>query len=102
MRKLQRLFTYLSTRSKGLLLAVGLISSFVHGQVSPFATGTTAAQANLLAILTPVAVIAVMAVGITCAFGKMSWWWFVGTLIGIVLFFGAPQIVLWVRSMAGV
>jgi type IV secretion system protein VirB2 len=69
---------------------------------SPFATGTAAGQAQLLLILTPVAAIAVMASGVLAWFGKVSWWWFVGVLIGIVLVFGAPQIVTWARGMFGV
>ena len=35
-------------------------------------------------------------------FGKISWWWFVGVLLGVVLIFGAPQIVTWIRGMFGV
>ena len=69
---------------------------------SPFATGTAAGQASLLAILTPVAAIAVMVSGVLGWFGKISWWWLVGVVIGIVLVFGAAQIVTWVRTMFGV
>lgn len=69
---------------------------------SPFATGATAGQTQILTILTPVAVIAVMVAGIMAWFGKISWWWLVGVVIGIVLVFGAPQIVAWVRGMFGV
>lgn len=69
---------------------------------SPFATGATAAQTNLLTILTPIAVIAVMVAGVMAWFGKISWWWLVGVIIGIVLVFGGPQIVAWIRSMFGV
>jgi type IV secretion system protein VirB2 len=69
---------------------------------SPFATGATAAQTNILTILTPVAVIAVMVAGVMAWFGKISWWWLVGVIIGIVLVFGGPQIVAWIRGMFGV
>ena len=84
----------------GALLAAGLPQLALAG--SPFATGTAAGQTNLLAILTPVAAIAVMVSGVLGWFGKISWWWLVGVVIGIVLVFGAPQIVTWVRTMFGV
>lgn len=48
------------------------------------------------------AVIAVMVAGVLGWFGKVSWWWMVGVVIGIVLVFGAPQIVAWIRGMFGV
>jgi type IV secretion system protein VirB2 len=73
-----------------------------HAQSSPFATGATAFQSNLLAILTPVAVIAVMALGAAAWFNRISWNWAAGGALGILLVFGAPQIVTWVRGLAGV
>ena len=45
---------------------------------SPFTTGATAASTNLLAILTPIAVVAVMALGAAAWFNKISWGWAVG------------------------
>lgn len=69
---------------------------------SPFATGATASQAQILTILTPIAVIAVMVAGVMAWFGKISWWWLVGVVVGIVLVFGSPQIVAWIRGMFGV
>lgn len=68
----------------------------------PFSTGATAAQTNILTILTPIAVIAVMALGVAAWFNKISWGWCVAGVVGIVLVFGAPQIVAWVRGMFGV
>jgi hypothetical protein len=44
-------------------------------QTSPFATGTAAFQSNFLTILTPVAVIAVMALGVGAWFNRISWGW---------------------------
>lgn len=68
----------------------------------PFSTGATAAQTNILTILTPIAVIAVMALGVAAWFNKISWGWCVAGVAGIVLVFGAPQIVAWIRGMFGV
>jgi type IV secretion system protein VirB2 len=85
----------------GVLLAVALLAPTAWAG-SPFAAGATAAQTNLVTILTPVAVIAVMVSGVLAWFGKIAWWWMVGVVIGIILVFGSQQIVEWVRSLAGV
>jgi type IV secretion system protein VirB2 len=82
-------------------LLSALVPSMAHAG-SPFATGATAAQTNLLAILTPISVIAVMGSGVMAWFGKISWLWFVGVIIGTICVFGGPQIVTWIRGMAGV
>jgi type IV secretion system protein VirB2 len=73
-----------------------------HAQSSPFMTGATALQTNILAWLTPIAVILVMALGAMAMANRMSWGWCLGAILGIAIAFGAPQIVAWVRSMFGV
>jgi type IV secretion system protein VirB2 len=77
-------------------------TSVAVAQTSPFATGATALQSNFLAILTPIAVIAVMALGVAAWFNRISWGWAAGGAVGILLVFGAPQVVSWIRAMAGV
>ena len=79
-----------------------LLSSVARGQESPFMTGATALQANLLAWLTPVAVILVMVLGALAMAARLSWGWCLGAILGIAIAFGAPQIVTWVRGMFGV
>ena len=74
----------------------------VWAQVSPFSTGATAVQTNFLAIFTPIAVVAVMGIAIAFWFNRISAAWASGLVVGIVLFFGAPQMVTWVRGMFGV
>ena len=69
---------------------------------SPFATGAAALTANVITILTPLAVIGVIAVGVAAWFNKVSWGWAVAAMVGIVLVFGAQQIVTWIRGMFGV
>ena len=69
---------------------------------SPFLTGATALQTNILAWLTPIAIILVMALGAMAMAGRMSWGWCLGAILGIAIAFGAPQIVTWVRGMFGV
>lgn len=85
------------------LLGLILLPTLASAQAaSPFATGATAFQTNLLAILTPVAVIGVMVLGVGAWFNRISWGWAVSGVLGIALFFGAPQLVTWVRGMFGV
>ena len=71
-------------------------------QASPFMTGATALQTNLLAWLTPVAIILVMVRGGMAMANRMSWGWCIGAILGIAIGFGAPQIVAWIRGMFGV
>jgi type IV secretion system protein VirB2 len=71
-------------------------------QTSPFMTGATALQTNILAWLTPIAIILVMALGGMAMANRMSWGWCIGAILGIAIAFGAPQIVTWVRGMFGV
>ncbi len=84
----------------GCLLMLG--PQLVLAQASPFMTGATALQTNILAWLTPVAVILVMALGAMAMANRMSWGWCLGAILGIAIAFGAPQIVTWVRGMFGV
>ena len=74
----------------------------VLAQASPFMTGATALQTNILAWLTPVAIILVMVLGGMAMANRMSWGWCIGAILGIAIAFGAPQIVTWVRGMFGV
>jgi len=75
---------------------------FAAAQASPFMTGATALQTNILAWLTPVAIILVMVLGAMAMVNRMSWGWCMGAILGIAIAFGAPQIVTWVRGMFGV
>jgi type IV secretion system protein VirB2 len=71
-------------------------------QASPFMTGASALQTNILAWLTPIAIILVMILGGMAMANRMSWGWCLGAILGIAIAFGAPQIVTWVRGMFGV
>jgi len=95
---MNRYFTHCSP----LWLVLVLEAPSAFAQTSPFATGATAFQTNFLTILTPIAVIAVMALGVGAWFNRISWSWAAGGALGILLVFGAPQIVTWVRGLAGV
>jgi type IV secretion system protein VirB2 len=94
-----------SSRTPGVPLAAGLalapVLAFAQA-ASPFMTGATALQSNILAWLTPIAIILVMALGAMAMANRMSWGWCLGAILGIAIAFGAPQIVAWVRGMFGV
>ena len=75
---------------------------FCLAQASPFMTGASALQTNVLAWLTPIAIILVMVLGGMAMANRMSWGWCLGAILGIAIAFGAPQIVTWIRGMFGV
>jgi len=86
------------------LLAMPLVvlPELVLAQASPFMTGATALQTNILAWLTPVAIILVMVLGAMAMANRISWGWCIAAILGIAISFGATQIVTWVRGMFGV
>lgn len=85
-----------------LLTACLLMPPFAFAQTSPFLTGATAIQTNILAWLTPIAIILVMVLGAMAMANRISWGWCIAAILGIAIAFGAPQIVTWVRGMFGV
>ena len=86
----------------GAVLALWLLPELASAQASPFLTGANALQTNILAWLTPIAIILVMVLGGMAMANRISWGWCIGAIIGIAIAFGAPQIVTWVRGMFGV
>jgi type IV secretion system protein VirB2 len=88
--------------SLGLGTGSLLWSCLACAQASPFQTGATALETNLLTLLTPVAVILVIGLGIMAMANRIAWGWCLGAIAGIAISFGAPQIVAWIRSMFGV
>jgi len=89
-------------RVGGVLALAAPVLALAQAQGSPFLTGATALQTNILAWLTPIAVILVMVLGAMAMANRMSWGWCIGAILGIAIAFGAPQIVSWVRGMFGV
>lgn len=85
-----------------LISLVSIIPELALAQASPFMTGATALQTNILAWLTPVAIILIMVLGGMAMANRVSWGWCIGAILGIAIAFGAPQIVTWVRGMFGV
>jgi type IV secretion system protein VirB2 len=85
-----------------LLVLMMCAPDMAMAQASPFLTGASSLQTNILAWLTPVAIILVMVLGGMAMANRMSWGWALGAIVGIAIGFGAPQIVTWVRGMFGV
>ena len=80
-----------------------LLPQLALGQAaSPFLTGANSLQTNILAWLTPVAIILIMVLGGMAMANRMSWGWCLGAILGVAIAFGAPQIVTWIRGMFGV
>lgn len=73
----------------------------VFAQGSPFETGATNLQTNLVTIATPIAVILVMVLGIAAGAGRISWGWPISLLIGIGIVFAAQPVVTWIRGLFG-
>jgi type IV secretion system protein VirB2 len=91
-------------RATALLLAsafVFVLPDLAFAQ-SPFDTGLTSLQTNILAWLTPIAIILVMVLGAMAMANRISWGWCIAAILGIAICFGAPQIVTWVRGMFAV
>lgn len=87
----------------GILVALlAFLPEASFAQTSPFLTGATSLQTNLLAWATPIAVILVMALGIMAMANRISWGWPIAAIVGIAVVFGAPQMVSWIRGMFGV
>jgi type IV secretion system protein VirB2 len=86
------------------MLAAALAGApgLLYAQGSPFLTGVTSLQENILEWLTPIAIILVMVLGGMAMANRISWGWCIGAIFGIAIAFGAPQIVAWVRGMFGV
>lgn len=85
-----------------ILLIVAAPDLALAQSTSPFLTGASALQTNILAWLTPIAIILVMVLGAMAMANRISWGWCIAAILGIAISFGAPQIVTWVRGMFGV
>src|ERR1700692_2415222 len=97
----------LNVRGRIALAAIAIIATLfipelALAQTSPFLTGANSLQTNILAWLTPVAIILIMVLGGMAMANRISWGWCIGAVIGIALALRAPQIVTWVRGMFGV
>jgi type IV secretory pathway VirB2 component (pilin) len=88
------LMTRIARGTVAVTLATGPVVALAQAATSPFLTGATALQTNILAWLTPIAIILVMALGAMAMAARLSWGWCIGAILGIAIAFGAPQIVV--------
>lgn len=95
-------FLFLRCATVGVGALLWIFSAVAFAQSSPFMTGAVALQSNILAWMTPIAIILVMLLGAMAMANRMSWGWCLAAMLGIAITFGAPQIVTWVRGMFGV
>jgi type IV secretory pathway VirB2 component (pilin) len=95
--------SFCARRLTGIALAYLICApQLVLAQASPILTGANALQTNILAWLTPIAIILVMVLGAMAMANRISWGWCLTAILGIAIAFGAPQIVVWVRGMFAV
>lgn len=88
-----------------LMVAAGLMlptAVLAQSSSSPFLTGANALQTNIIAWLTPIAIILVMVLGAMAMANRISWGWCIAAILGIAIAFGSSQIVTWIRGMFGV
>lgn len=94
----------MSTKANRALNAAVLAGLWVL-QVSPaFAqfTGTGTQATNwVVELLTPIIPLAVAVIGILAWTGRVNWAWFVGAIVGTILFFGRDQVVSMLRGWTG-
>jgi len=65
-------------------------------------TGTGTQATNwVVELLTPIIPLAVAVIGILAWTGRVNWSWFVGAIVGTILFFGRDQVVSMLRSWTG-
>ena len=95
-------YSRLWRRKHWYLCPVLFAGATAMAQNSPFQTGASALQSNLLTLLTPVAVILVIGLGVMAMVNRISWAWCIAAIAGIAMAFGAPQMVAWIRGMFGV
>ncbi len=95
-------FAIRSVARPASLIATAMLPGLAAAQSSPFLTGATALQTNILAWLTPIAVILVMVLGAMAMANRVSWGWCIAAILGIAIAFGASQIVTWIRGLFGV
>jgi len=85
--------------AKWLLMAVALVSVFVHPAYADLEGSITTLVDNMKAISTPVAIILLIFAGWQRMMGNNQV--FIAALVGTIIVFGAPQIVELINTVFG-
>ncbi len=85
-----------------MALVAALLPLQALAQASPWLTGANSMVTNAQAWLTPFAVLLLIGAAFFAMANRISWAWPLSIMAGIVIGFGANQIVGWVRGMFSV
>ncbi len=69
---------------------------------APFTAAASGLSADIMTIITPLAGLAVIVIGLLAIVNIVHWAWLGGALIGMGLIFGHDQVVTWFRTLMGV
>jgi len=86
----------------GGFLSILVATNVLAADASPFGRSLNSFVDIFFDWATPLAIIAVSIVGLAALFGFLRLQAAVYAVIGIVIVFGAPQFVVWVRATGGV
>ncbi len=81
-----------------LFVSLMIVGDAALAQAAKFASGGNQMKSDLISILTPIFGIGIIGAGIAAWFGKISWYWFVGLIVGAILVFGNDSIVQMIRG----
>jgi type IV secretion system protein VirB2 len=86
----------------GIVVSTLLLFSNNVWAAAPFVSAATSFKTDFMLLAQILVGLGIGAVGLMCVFGKINKLWLVACVIGIVLVFGADQIITWIRGAAGV
>jgi type IV secretion system protein VirB2 len=69
---------------------------------APFTAAASGLTTDVMTIITPLAGLAVIVIGLLALINVIHWAWLGGALIGMGLIFGNAQVVAWFRGLMGV
>jgi type IV secretion system protein VirB2 len=89
-------------RQWALVVAFAGLPSAAFAQASPWLTGANSLVTNIQAWSVPLAIFGIIVFGYFAFTGRVRGETALWSIVGLVLIFGAPQMVTWVRGMFAV